>query len=92
VIDDALDALAHALRTRRYAFVDEAELQAQIASVLDGLAPGAFGREVVLHRGARRDRPDFFHAATGIAIEIKTAFTGGSPAHVERQLTSVIGR
>jgi len=83
----ALDALEHELLKHRYRYANEADLQRQIGLVLRELGGDTFKAEHTLSKiDARRDRPDFFHSPTGIAIEIKTQFSGGSPAQVKRQL------
>ena len=82
-----LDGIAGAIVAPKYRFSDEAGLQRQVEAVLEELAPGVFKREWTLRLSTgRRDRPDFFCSMFGIAIEIKTSYTGGSPSQVVRQL------
>jgi hypothetical protein len=75
-VSERLDKIVAALRSYRFRFRDEAELQAGIARVLEQEAI-AFERE----RPLGRDRVDFF--ASGTAIEIKV---DGSLAQVTRQM------
>jgi hypothetical protein len=79
----AVEAAAGAIIGRTYSFANESRLQDAIQVALEEIAPGVFLREASL---GRKSRPDFFAPYFGIAIEIKTPFTGGSPAEVMRQL------
>jgi hypothetical protein len=67
------------LRRRKFRFVNEEELQQQIAAVLEGLGV-SFKREF---RFNATDRVDFWIPETGTAIEVKIK---GGIAEVRRQL------
>jgi len=77
------EAVAAALRRRRYRFSDEAELQTAIAQVFD--AEGiAYTREFDLGPAGRVD----FMLAAGLAVEVKVH---DSPSKVARQAVAYCG-
>jgi hypothetical protein len=74
-VPESIAAIAAAIRSRRYHYATEAELQDGIALALDGVA---FRREVAL---TTHDRIDFL--VDGVGIEVKI---GGGLTPLLRQL------
>jgi len=79
----AMEAFAEKIEAQRFAFHNESGLQEQLGRLFEIVAKGTVQREFRL---SASERPDFWHANSGVAIEVKVAFSGGSPSSVVRQL------